>query len=62
MKMETMIRAERDVVIKHLHVKPGAVISAKDLLMEFAGWSFIFCCLHIQNDENILGVVFLTTQ
>ncbi|MES2932263.1 MAG: pyruvate carboxylase [Pseudomonadota bacterium] len=35
MKMETMIRAERDVVIKHLHVKPGAVVSAKDLLMEF---------------------------
>ncbi|MEO6352848.1 MAG: pyruvate carboxylase [Burkholderiaceae bacterium] len=36
MKMETMIRAERDVVIKHLHVKPGAVVSAKDLLIEFA--------------------------
>ncbi|WP_025916887.1 pyruvate carboxylase [Herminiimonas sp. CN] len=36
MKMETMIRAERDVVIKHVHVKPGAVVSAKDLLIEFA--------------------------
>ncbi|MGV8898684.1 MAG: pyruvate carboxylase [Burkholderiaceae bacterium] len=35
MKMETMIRAERDVVVKHVHVKPGAVVSAKDLLIEF---------------------------
>ena len=36
MKMETMIRAERDAIVKHLHVKPGAVVSAKDLLIEFA--------------------------
>jgi pyruvate carboxylase len=36
MKMETMIRAERDAVIKQVHVKPGTVISAKDLLVEFA--------------------------
>ncbi len=35
MKMETMIRAERDAVVKHLHVKPGTVVSAKDLLIEF---------------------------
>jgi pyruvate carboxylase len=36
MKMETMIRAERDVIIKHIHVKPGAVVSSKDLLMDFS--------------------------
>lgn len=35
MKMETMIRAERDAVIKQIHVKPGSVVSAKDLLIEF---------------------------
>ncbi|WP_136419874.1 pyruvate carboxylase [Herbaspirillum sp. ST 5-3] len=34
MKMETMIRAERDAVVKHTHVKPGAVVTAKDLLIE----------------------------
>jgi len=34
MKMETMIRAERDFVVKHVHVKPGTVVSAKDLLIE----------------------------
>ena len=37
MKMETMIRAERDGVIGHIHVKPGSVVSAKDLLIEFGG-------------------------
>jgi pyruvate carboxylase len=36
MKMETMIRAERDAVVKHTHVKPGAVVAAKELLLEFA--------------------------
>ena len=36
MKMETMIRAECDSVIKQIHVKPGSVVSAKDLLIEFA--------------------------
>ncbi|MBI1890359.1 MAG: pyruvate carboxylase [Burkholderiales bacterium] len=36
MKMETMIRAERDAVIKHVHVKPGTSVSAKDLLIELA--------------------------
>jgi pyruvate carboxylase len=36
MKMETMVRAERDVVIKHIHVKPGAVVAAKDLLIEWS--------------------------
>lgn len=35
MKMETMIRAERNRMIGHAHVKPGAVISVKDLLIEF---------------------------
>ncbi|MDP3842737.1 MAG: pyruvate carboxylase [Oxalobacteraceae bacterium] len=35
MKMETMIRAERDVLVRHVHIKPGAVVSAKDLLIEF---------------------------
>jgi pyruvate carboxylase len=36
MKMETVIRAERDAVVKHIHVKPGAVVAAKDLLCELA--------------------------
>ncbi|RJG03009.1 pyruvate carboxylase [Noviherbaspirillum sedimenti] len=36
MKMETMIRAERDAVVKHIYVKPGAVVAAKDLLCELA--------------------------
>jgi pyruvate carboxylase len=36
MKMETMIRAERDAVVKHTHVRPGAVVAAKDLLVELA--------------------------
>jgi pyruvate carboxylase len=34
MKMETMLRAERDAVVKAVHVKPGSVIAAKDLLVE----------------------------
>jgi pyruvate carboxylase len=34
MKMETMIRAERDANVKQIHVKPGSVVSAKDLLLE----------------------------
>ena len=36
MKMETMIRAEMDAVVAHTHVKPGAVVAAKDLLLELA--------------------------
>ena len=36
MKMETMIRAEIDGVVLHTHVKPGSVVTAKDLLVEFA--------------------------
>jgi pyruvate carboxylase len=36
MKMETMIRAERDAVVKQTHVKPGTVVAAKDLLVELA--------------------------
>ncbi|HEX7647370.1 MAG TPA: pyruvate carboxylase [Noviherbaspirillum sp.] len=35
MKMETMIRAERDVTIHKVHVHPGTVVNAKDLLIEF---------------------------
>jgi pyruvate carboxylase len=35
MKMETGIHAERDAVIKAVHVAPGAQIDAKDLLVEF---------------------------
>jgi pyruvate carboxylase len=35
MKMETMLTAERDATIKAVHVKPGDVIGAKDLLVEF---------------------------
>ncbi len=35
MKMETGIHAERDAVIKAVHVHPGGQIDAKDLLIEF---------------------------
>lgn len=35
MKMETGIHAERDAVVKALHVSPGTQIDAKDLLVEF---------------------------
>jgi pyruvate carboxylase len=35
MKMETGIHAERDAVIKAVHVTPGAQIDAKDLLVEY---------------------------
>jgi pyruvate carboxylase len=35
MKMETMLSAERDIVIKAVHVKPGDVIAAKDLMVEY---------------------------
>jgi len=35
MKMETGIHAERDSIIKALHVTPGAQVDAKDLLIEF---------------------------
>ncbi|MCZ4256046.1 pyruvate carboxylase [Sulfitobacter sp. G21635-S1] len=34
MKMETGIHAERDAVIKALHIQPGSQIDAKDLLVE----------------------------
>ena len=34
MKMETGIHAERDAVVKAVHVKPGEQIDAKDLLIE----------------------------
>ena len=34
MKMETGIHAERDAVVKAMHVVPGAQIDAKDLLVE----------------------------
>ena len=37
MKMETGISAERDAVVKAVHVGPGAQIDAKDLLIEFEG-------------------------
>ncbi|NNU81427.1 pyruvate carboxylase [Halovulum dunhuangense] len=35
MKMETGIYADRDAVVKAVHVTPGAQIDAKDLLVEF---------------------------
>ncbi|WP_323785576.1 pyruvate carboxylase [Thalassovita sp.] len=35
MKMETGIHAERDAVIRAVHVQPGTQIDAKDLLIEF---------------------------
>ncbi len=34
MKMETMLRAERDCSIAQVHVKPGEAVTAKDLLIE----------------------------
>lgn len=34
MKMETGIHAERDAVVKSVHVQPGGQIDAKDLLIE----------------------------
>jgi pyruvate carboxylase len=34
MKMETGIHADRDAVVKAVHVTPGAQIDAKDLLVE----------------------------
>jgi pyruvate carboxylase len=36
MKMETGIHAERDAVVKAVHVSPGGQIDAKDLLVELA--------------------------
>jgi pyruvate carboxylase len=35
MKMETVLRAERDAVVRRVYVAPGEVIRAKDLLLEF---------------------------
>ncbi len=35
MKMETMLTADRDAVVKAVHVVPGDSVSAKDLLIEF---------------------------
>jgi pyruvate carboxylase len=35
MKMETGIHAERDAIVKAVHVHPGGQIDAKDLLVEF---------------------------
>jgi pyruvate carboxylase len=35
MKMETGIHAERDGMVKAVHVTAGAQIDAKDLLVEF---------------------------
>ncbi len=34
MKMETGIHAERDAVVKAVHVHPGEQVDAKDLLIE----------------------------
>lgn len=36
MKVETGIHADRDAVIKAVHVQPGAQIDAKDLMVELA--------------------------
>jgi pyruvate carboxylase len=35
MKMESGLHADRDAVVKAVHVQPGAQIEAKDLLVEF---------------------------
>ncbi|MDU8912360.1 pyruvate carboxylase [Aestuariicoccus sp. MJ-SS9] len=37
MKMETGLHAERDAVVKAVHVTPGSQIDAKDLLIEYEG-------------------------
>lgn len=42
MKMETGLHAERDAVIKAVHVQPGGQIDAKDLLVEFERLSAMF--------------------
>jgi pyruvate carboxylase len=34
MKMETQIRADRDAVVKAVHVRPGETVAARDLLVE----------------------------
>jgi pyruvate carboxylase len=36
MKMETMVRAERAGVVAALHVRPGQIVNAKDLMLELA--------------------------
>jgi pyruvate carboxylase len=33
MKMETLLRAERDATVKQVLVKPGHTVAAKDLLV-----------------------------
>jgi pyruvate carboxylase len=35
MKMETGLHADREAVVKVVHVQPGMQIEAKDLLVEF---------------------------
>ena len=35
MKMETLLSADADAVIKAVHAKPGEVIGVKDLLVEY---------------------------
>lgn len=32
--METMLRAERDAVVRQMYVKPGLLVAAKELLIE----------------------------
>jgi pyruvate carboxylase len=47
MKMETGIHAERDAVVKAVHVQAGGQIDAKDLLIELESWdSGSLCCLY----------------
>ena len=36
MKMESMLRAERNATIKSIHVRPGEIVTAKDLLLELS--------------------------
>jgi pyruvate carboxylase len=35
MKMETVIAAPREAVVKHIHAGPGVTVNTKDLLIEF---------------------------
>jgi len=36
MKMETLLTADRECMIKAVHARPGEVIAAKDLLVELS--------------------------
>jgi pyruvate carboxylase len=37
MKMETVVRAERDAVVAEVHATPGMAVAPKDLLVRISG-------------------------